>query len=177
MPPKSTPQEREYVIPLRKTCLKKPRYERTGKSVKVIKEFIAKHMRVPERDTSKVKLDVYLNNELWFKGRKKPPAKVKVKAKREGDIIKVSLAEFPEAVKHLKAKHLKIHKKTEKPKEEEKKEEEKTEEEKKEETEEKKEKAASAAEQKTKQAEQQAKVQKHTVKGKAPQIQRKALKK
>lgn len=187
--------EREYIIPLRKEWMKVPRYKRTAKSVKAIKEFIAKHMRVSERNTDKVKLDVYLNNELWFRGGKKPFTKIKVKAIKEGDLVKVELVEVPEAIRFLKARQEKRHKKVEKkveerPKEkpeeklEEKVEEERTEEKKKEEEKEKaeekkeeKEKVKSVEAAQEKIAERAAKAQKHAIKEKSPKVQRKALKK
>jgi large subunit ribosomal protein L31e len=97
--------EREYIIPLRKEWLKVPMYERSGRAVKAIKKFIAKHMKVTDRDVKKVKLDIYFNNDIWFKGRTNPPAKIKVKAIKEGEIVRVEYAEVPEYVKFLKAKH------------------------------------------------------------------------
>src|SRR3989344_9506839 len=97
--------EREYIIPIRKKSLKVVRYERTGRAIKIIKQFIAKHMKVPDRDVSKVKLDVYLNNEIWFRGRAHPPSKIKVKATKIGDIVKVDFVDIPEHVKFAKAKH------------------------------------------------------------------------
>ena len=103
--------EREYIIPLRREYMKVPRYERTGKAIKAIKKFIAKHMKVPERDIDKVKIDKYFNNEIWSRGRKSPPAKIRVKARKEGDIIKVDFVEIPEYVKFLKSKNEKFHKK------------------------------------------------------------------
>jgi len=168
-------QSREYIIPLRREWRKVANYRRAGRAAKFIKKFIARHMKVPDRDTSKVKLDIYLNNEIWFRGRKKPPAKIKVKAVKEDDIVKVYLAETPEYVKFAKQKREKIHKEAEKPKAEEAKEKskEKTEEEKKEE----KEKEQSAAVQKEKEAKQQAKVQKHVPKEKKTPTRRLALKK
>ncbi len=173
--------QREYIIPLRKEWMKAPRYKRTRKSVKAIKEFVAKHMKVPDRDVNKVKLDVYLNNEMWFRGSRKPPAKVKVLVKREGDIVKVMMADAPERIKFLKARHDKVHKKSDKKaveKKEEKKDglEEKVEDVKKEEE---KEKAKSVEEAQIKTAEKMAKQQKHTIgqkPSKAP-LQRKALQK
>lgn len=168
--------EREYIIPLRKKFLKAPRYDRSRKAVKAIKQFIAKHMKVEDRDLKKVKLDKYLNNEIWSRGMKKPPAKVKVKAIKEDGIVKVDFVEVPQKVKFARAKHEKLHKAPEKSKETpkaEEKPEEKTEEEKKDEVE--KEKAVE--EQNIKQAEIQEKAQKHTIKAKEPGIQRKALKK
>ena len=173
---KSEAIEREYVIPLRKAFLKVPRYKRTQKAVRAIKLYIAKHMKVPDRDTSKVKLDVYFNNQLWFRGKRHPPAKIKVKARKEGDNIIVDFAEVPQHIVFLKKKQEKFHKKQEKKKEEPEKEapkEEKTEEEQKEE----KEKAQSAAEQHAKEAKQDAKAQKHLTKVKEPVIHRLALKK
>lgn len=173
----------EYIIPLRREWIKVVRYKRTRRSVMTIKKFIARHMRVPERDLDKVKLDVYLNNELWFRGCKKPPVKIKVIAKRDGDVIRVELAEIPEIWKFVKARQDKKHKKFEKKKVEvkaegkvdsaEKSSAVKTEVEKKEESE----KAKSGELAQTKAMEKAAKAQKHVVKDAGPQIQRKALKK
>jgi ribosomal protein L31E len=188
--------KREYVIPLRKEWNKVARYKRTARSVKEIKRFIAKHMKVPDRDTEKVKLDVYLNNELWFRGCKKPPAKIKVLAKKEGDIVIVELVDVPDIVKFRKLRDEKRHKKVDKKKssdvgttgKEEGKEKKgledkvETDEQKKEDLEEKKEqkeKAKSGEDMQIKVAEKMARAEKHTVgekPSKAP-LQRKALKK
>jgi len=169
--------EREYVIPLRREWTKVPRYKRTSKSVKAVKEFIAKHMKVPDRDLDKVKLDIYLNNEMWYRGARKPYSKIKVKAKKVGENIFVELVDVPEVVRFTKEKHNRWHKKSDKKVKgaaSEDKGEEKTDEEQKKETE--KEKSVEELNQKI--AQQKAKEQKHTVgKGKDPQIQRKALKK
>ncbi|MAG26206.1 hypothetical protein CMI47_11670 [Candidatus Pacearchaeota archaeon] len=174
------PEAKEYTIPLRKAWLKKASYRRAGQASKAIKQFVARHMKVPDRDTSKVKIDQYLNQELWFRGRAKPPAKIKVKVTKSEDLFKVELADIPEFHKFQKARLEKIHKEPDKkpapvPTEEKPKPEEKqTEEEKKEE----KEKAQSAADVKAKQAEVQAKAEKQASKAvKQPKIQRKALQK
>jgi len=106
--------EREYVIPLRRNAMKVPRYKRAKKAVKAIKEFLAKHMKVEDRDTRKVKVNMYLNNEVWFRGIKKPPAKIKVKAIKKDGIVYAELAEVPEKVKFDMAKHAKFHKAPEK---------------------------------------------------------------
>lgn len=167
--------EREYVIPLRRVWLRVPAYRRAGKSAKAIKEFIAKHMKVDDRNTDKVKLDIYLNNEIWFRGRRNPPSRIKVKAIKEEGIVKVELSEMPKHVKFLKAKHSKLSKKTGKEPEavKQEKEEQKTEEQKTDE----KEKEKAVEEMNIKQAEQQAKAEKHITKVKEPRIQRMALKK
>jgi large subunit ribosomal protein L31e len=91
--------DRIYVVPLRKGYLKVPQYKRAKKAVKTLKEFLAKHMRVENRDLDKVKVDMYLNNEIWFRGIKKPLNKVKVHAKKIDGIVYAELAEVPEIVK------------------------------------------------------------------------------
>jgi len=173
---------REYIVPLRKQSNKVPRYKRAKKAVKALKEFIAKHMRVENRDLNRVKVDIHLNNEIWFRGIKKPANKIKVKAvKREG-IVTVTLAETPEIIKYkiqklekrkAKAKKTKKKEKAEKKSEEkpEKSEEKKTDE---------KEKEKASVEAGLEKQKQQAKELKHTAKGShAPKAmpQRKALKK
>jgi large subunit ribosomal protein L31e len=107
---KTTKLERTYVIPLRSEWLKVPYYKRARRAVKAIKEFVARHMHVPERDLDRVKLDVYFNNELWFRGKTNPPSKVKVRVIKEDDLVKVDFAEVPQHVKFLRAKHAKFHK-------------------------------------------------------------------
>lgn len=91
--------EREYIVPLREELRKVPEYKRANKAVKALKQFIARHMKIYDRDLRKVKIDVYLNNELRFRGIKKPIAKIKIKAiKRENGIVEAKLAELP---KHI----------------------------------------------------------------------------
>jgi len=89
--------------------IKSPRFGRAKKAVKTIKVFLAKHMKVEDRDTRKVKVDMYLNNEVWFKGIKNPPKSVKVKAVKRDGIVYAELAEVPEHVKFLMAKDKKRH--------------------------------------------------------------------
>jgi len=91
--------EREYIVPLREGWLKVPRYKRAKKAVKTLKEFMVKHMKVYDRDLRKIKVDIYLNNEIRFRGMKYPPAKIKVKAvKYEDGTVSVKLSELP---KHI----------------------------------------------------------------------------
>jgi large subunit ribosomal protein L31e len=97
--PKKAELEREYIIPIKKYILTVPRYKRAKKAVKVVKQFLAKHMRVEDRDLNLVKIDISLNNELWFRGIKKPANKIKVKAVKRDGIVYAELAEIPEVVK------------------------------------------------------------------------------
>lgn len=175
---KSQALEREYIIPLRKEWQKVANYRRAGRAVKAIKKFIAKHMKVPDRDVDKVKLDTYLNQEVWFKGKRKPPAKLKVRAVKEGEIVKVFLVDEPIHHKFVKAQQEKRHKSTDKPvvtpkKSDAKSGEQKTEEEKKEESE--KEKAV--ADVRAADAKQEVKAQKHLSKVKGESHHRMALQK
>jgi ribosomal protein L31E len=91
--------EREYIVPLRKGCLHTPYYRRTKRAVKVLREFIARHMKVAERDLGKVRLDKWLNHEINFRNEN-PPAKIKVKCRKTDEgIVRVELAQIPDAIK------------------------------------------------------------------------------
>ena len=96
--------EREYVIPLREKVRVVPRYKKTNKAVKTIKEFLVRHMKIRDRDLKKIKIDKYLNEVLWARGIRKPPHKIKVKAVKKGDSVFVELADMPTKFKFKKAR-------------------------------------------------------------------------
>ncbi len=96
--------EREYIIPLRRHWKRVARYKRTNKAVKGVKEFLAQHMKIRDRDLTKIRLDKYLNEFLWARGIKNPPIKVKVKVKKEGDLVRAELADLPAKLKFKKAR-------------------------------------------------------------------------
>jgi len=109
--------EREYIVPLRRSWLKVPKHRRTPRAMRELKMFIAKHMKVENRDIKKVKLDRWLNNEMWFRGIKKPPAKIKIKAIKQDDgIVKVSLVEIPKILQYRINKEKKLKEETDKKK-------------------------------------------------------------
>ena len=117
--------EREYIIPLRKEFQKAPSYKRAKKTIKALKEFLAKHMK-----SDNIKIGKYLNLKVWEHGIKNPPHKVKVKAEKYDDgLIKAELVGAPvEKPKEEKKKPAKKEEKKEvTPKEEEKKQPEKEE--------------------------------------------------
>ena len=91
--------EREYVVPMRRGWTKVPIYLRANKAVKTLKEFIAQHMKIYDRDLRKVNVDILLNNEIRFRGKSKPLGKIKVKAIKydDGEVV-VKLFQLP---KHL----------------------------------------------------------------------------
>jgi large subunit ribosomal protein L31e len=169
--------EREYVIPLRSEWNKVVGYKRARKAVVAVKEFIAKHMKVTDRDLDKVRVDIYLNNEIWYRGGRNAPNKIKVKAVKDSEgIVRVTLAEVPEVVKFAQARHKKLHQKEDKKSEKEEREEKKdlrTEEQKKDEQE----KEQSVAVLNEKIEAQNIKAAKHTPKKNQPRINRMALKK
>ncbi len=152
--------EREYVVPLRKGTLKAPQYRRAKKAIRVLREFLVRHMKVRDRDLKKVKIDIHLNNELWFKGIKKPANKIKIKAKKIDGIVYAELADIPEVIKFAIAREEKQKEKAKTTKVKKSKVE-KTEEEKTEEKEDDK----SLKEKSTKIGKASVKTEKHTTKG------------
>jgi len=95
--------EREYIVPLRKGFMNVPHYRRAKKAVRTLREFMVRHMNVRDGDLRKIKIDKFLNNEIWFRGIKKPLHKIKVKAVKKDGIVTVSLADVPDAVKYKMA--------------------------------------------------------------------------
>jgi large subunit ribosomal protein L31e len=92
--------EREYIVPLRRNWRNTPKYRRVPRAIKGLKQFIAKHMKVEERDVHKVLMDKLLNEEMWFRGIRKPPVRIKVKTTKYSDgFVKVELAELPQVLK------------------------------------------------------------------------------
>lgn len=80
--------ERVYIIPLRKVK-NVPRTIRSPKAVRLVKEFIQKHMKAEE-----VKIDASVNEKIWERGIQRVPPKIKVKATKEEDgIVEVTLVE------------------------------------------------------------------------------------
>ena len=84
-------KERIYIIPLRKEFLKAPKYKRSAKSIRAIKEFIKKHMKVDD-----VLIGKYLNENVWKTGPKNPPSKVNVKVVKEDKLANVEIIGAPE---------------------------------------------------------------------------------
>ena len=102
--------EREYIIPLREKIRSVPRYKKTPKAIKSVKEFLARHMKIRDRDLNKIKLDKFVNEALWSRGIKNPLHKIKVKAIKEGEIVRVELVEFSKKLKNKKAREDKLSK-------------------------------------------------------------------
>ncbi|MBW2989749.1 60S ribosomal protein L31 [Candidatus Woesearchaeota archaeon] len=100
--------ERAYNVPLRKMYQRAPRWKRTNRSVKALREFIRKHMKADI-----VKIGKYANLELWKHGGKNPPHHIRVTCiKDEEGVVKAELVGAPE--EKPKAEPKKKEKKSEK---------------------------------------------------------------
>jgi len=100
--------EREYTIPLREKCRPVPRYRKTEKAIKTIREFLVRHMKIRDRDLNKIKIEKNLNEVIWLRGIKKPPHKIKVKAIKEGGIVRVEAMDLPKRIEVKKTREAKI---------------------------------------------------------------------
>ncbi len=101
---KETETWKEFIIPLRRKFSKTARYRRVPKAIRAIKEFLVRHMKVYDRNLKKVKLDKYLNEFIWTRGIRNPPAKIKVRAVIDGDFIRAELVELTDKLKFKKAR-------------------------------------------------------------------------
>ncbi|MGH9921136.1 MAG: 50S ribosomal protein L31e [Nitrososphaerales archaeon] len=76
---------RVYTINLAKVWLS-PANRRTKRAINMIKEFAVRHMKAEE-----IKIDEELNRQMWKRGIRHPPRKVRVKmVKDEDDVVTVS---------------------------------------------------------------------------------------
>jgi large subunit ribosomal protein L31e len=84
-------EERIYTIPLRKKIKTVPRWRRSEKAVKIVREFLSKHMKA---EIDKVKLDPSINEKIWERGSQKPPGKIRVRAVKFDDgVVEAELVE------------------------------------------------------------------------------------
>ncbi|ABR54977.1 Ribosomal protein L31e [Methanococcus vannielii SB] len=81
-------EERIYTIPLRDVTNKSPTTKRAPRAIRAIRAFLMKHMK-----SDVVKLDNSINEKVWERSLNKIPAKVRVKAVKEGDVVKATLIE------------------------------------------------------------------------------------
>jgi large subunit ribosomal protein L31e len=86
---KKATTEQIYTIPLREVK-EYPMWKRSNKAIKVIREYLSKHMKV---DEDKIKISNALNESVWARGIEKPPLKVRVKAVRSDEGVNAELVE------------------------------------------------------------------------------------
>lgn len=84
--------ERIYNIPLRRDVVMSPKWRRSKKAISVIQTYLLKHTKVSE-----IKLSKWINEAVWAKGSKNPPAKITIKVSidKEKNIARAELAELP----------------------------------------------------------------------------------
>ena len=74
------PEERIYVIPLRKAVQKARRKKRTPRAVETVRKFLKRHMKSDD-----VKLNEALNRKLWERGIEKTLPRIRVRVVKEDD--------------------------------------------------------------------------------------------
>ncbi len=83
--------ERTYTIPLSRELLKVPYHRKAKKAIRVVRSFIAKHMK-----SGTVLIGRHLNMKVWENGIKNPPKNIKVTTtKDEKGIVRVELFGAP----------------------------------------------------------------------------------
>jgi large subunit ribosomal protein L31e len=80
-------EEKYLTLNLRKLIVKKQNWRRSEAAILILKRLLKRHLK-----TYKIKISQNLNNIIWKRGIKKPMAKVKIKAVKEGEAYKVDLA-------------------------------------------------------------------------------------
>jgi len=81
-------EERIYTVPLKKAWAA-PRWKRAEKAVRVLREFVERHMKPTE-----IIIDPEVNEAIWRRGIQKPPRRIRVKMTRDEDgVVRVTLAE------------------------------------------------------------------------------------
>lgn len=80
--------ERFYTIPLGKALIMPPR-KRAPRAMRMIREFIIKHLKMPTRpdededEIPRLILTNKLNQKMWEQGIEKPPRKIRVRATKD----------------------------------------------------------------------------------------------
>lgn len=84
-------EQRTYTVPLRSGFSRTERYRRAKRAVLTLRGFLAKHMKSEE-----VKLTRPLNEYLWARGIRKPPARVTVVCEKdENGVVHATLEGLP----------------------------------------------------------------------------------
>jgi len=80
-------EEKFYTVPLGRACLS-PRPKRTPKAVRILRDFIQRHMK-PES----IIISNEVNEKLWSRSIEKPPRKIRVRATKDKEgVVTVHLA-------------------------------------------------------------------------------------
>jgi large subunit ribosomal protein L31e len=81
--------ERIYTVPLRKAYWTGSRLRRSNRAVRVLREFVERHMKPEE-----LLIQPEVNEQIWSRGIQKPPRRVRIRATKNSDnLVRVYLAE------------------------------------------------------------------------------------
>ena len=81
--------ERIYTVPLRKAYWTGSRLKRANRSVRILKQFVERHMKPEE-----LLIQPEVNDIIWSRGIQKPPRRVRIRATKNADnLVRVYLAE------------------------------------------------------------------------------------
>ncbi|MFP3945612.1 MAG: 50S ribosomal protein L31e [Halobacteriota archaeon] len=82
--------ERVYSLRLRQKMKKYPRWLRTKKAARYVRNYLSKHLKA---DPENIRINESLNESIWSRGVQKPPAKIKVRAVKFDDgVVEAELA-------------------------------------------------------------------------------------
>ena len=82
-------EERIYTVPLRKAYWTGSRLRRSNRAVRILKEFVQRHMK-PEG----ILLEKEVNERIWEKGIQSPPRRIRIRATKNAEnVVRVYLAE------------------------------------------------------------------------------------
>jgi large subunit ribosomal protein L31e len=96
--------ERIYTVPLGK-AYDYTRTKRTPRAVKLLKEFISRHMKA---DLGNVLLSNSLNNHIWGRSIQKPPRRVKIRVIKSDGKVRAYLPEEPTEAEKKPGKEEKV---------------------------------------------------------------------
>ncbi len=81
--------ERIYTVPLRKAYWTGSRLRRANRSVRILREFVDRHMKPEE-----LLIQPEVNHRIWARGIQKPPRRLRIRATKNADnLVRVYLAE------------------------------------------------------------------------------------
>ncbi len=81
--------ERIYTVPLRKAYWTGSRLRRSNKAVRMLREFVERHMKPEE-----LLIQPEVNERIWARGIQKPPRRLRIRAtKNSENLVRVYLAE------------------------------------------------------------------------------------
>jgi len=89
VPEEEIVEERLYTVPLRRAFWTGSRLRRSNQAVRVLREFVTRHMKPEE-----LLIQPEVNDRIWARGIQKPPRRIRVRVTKNSDnLVRVYLAE------------------------------------------------------------------------------------